>query len=140
MLSNLGFNSVFTNWIRIYISSVSFEVLVNGGKSDQFKPTRGLRQGDPLSPYLFILGQEVLSRMLGNELRARNISGAKPSARGLAITHVMYVDDIILFSKATTNDAKMLANCLGKCCDWSGQSINRGQIQDFLFKAHKPQE
>ena len=56
ILTNLGFNFVFTNWILNCISSVSFEVLVNWGKSNQFKPRKGLRQGDPLSPYLFILG------------------------------------------------------------------------------------
>ena len=97
---------MFINWILTYINSVSFEVLVNGGKTEQFNPSRGLRQDDPLSPYLFILGQEVLSRFLERELGASNISGTKPCARRPAITHVMYADDIILFSKATRNDAQ----------------------------------
>ncbi|XP_075660184.1 uncharacterized protein LOC142630010 [Castanea sativa] len=60
---------------------------------------------------------EVLLRMLDNELRAGNISGAKPSAKGPVITYVMYTNDIILFSKATRNDAKRLSDCLGKYCD-----------------------
>lgn len=124
VLTNLRFNSVFTNWILNCISSVSFEVLVNGGKSNQFKPRRGLRQGDPLLPYLFILGQEVLSRMLDKELKEGNISNAKPSIRGHALTHVMYADDIVLFFKATRNDAKKLADCLEKYCTWSRQSVN----------------
>ena len=112
--------------------------MVNGGKSDQFKRTRGLRQGDPLSPYLFILAQKVLSRMLDNELRAGNVSGAKPSARGPAITHVMYADDIVLLSKATRNDAKRLVDCLEKYYTWSGQSINRDKSGIFFSKHTNP--
>ena len=91
--------------------------LLTGGKSDQFKPSRGLRQGDPLSSYLFILGQEVLSRMLDKELCTGNISGAKASARGPAVTHFMYADDIVLFSKAARNDAEILTTCLDRYCD-----------------------
>ena len=113
-------------------------MLDNGGKLDQFKPSKGLRQGDPLSPYLFILGQEVLSRMLDKELRDGNISGVKPSIRGPTITHVMYADDIILFSKATKNDARRLADCLDKYCSWSGQSINRVKSGIFFSKHTRP--
>ena len=102
---------------------------------DQFKPSKGLRQGDPLSPYLFILGQEVLSRMLDKELRDGNISGVKPSIRGPTITHVMYANDIVLFSKATKNDAKRLANCLEKYCTLLGKIINRGK-SGILFSKH----
>nr|POF02844.1 hypothetical protein CFP56_10902 [Quercus suber] len=76
--------------------------------------------------------------MLDKELRDGNISGAKPSIRGLAITHVMYADDIVLFSKATRNDAKRLADCLEKYCTWSGQSINRGKFGIFFSKHTGP--
>nr|POF02849.1 hypothetical protein CFP56_10907 [Quercus suber] len=76
--------------------------------------------------------------MLDKELRDGNISGAKPSIRGLAITHVMYADDIVLFSKATKNDAKRLADCLEKYCTWSGQSINRGKFGIFFSKHTGP--
>ena len=135
---NLGFNTMFINWILAYINYVSFEALVNGGKIERFNPSRGLRQGDPLSPYLFILGQEVLSRFLERELGAGNISGTKPCARGPTITHVMYADDIILFSKATRNDAQRLADCLEKYCLWSGQSINKSKSSIFFSKHTGP--
>ena len=116
------------------ISSVSFEVLVNGGKTDHFKPSRGLRQGDSLSSYLFILGQEVLSRILDYELAQNNISGIKASIRGPSISHVMYADDIILFSKASKKEATNFIKCVDKYCRWSGQKINNNKSGVFFSK------
>ena len=94
MLIKFGFNEVFINWIMECITSVSFKVLINGGKLENFKSERGLRQGDPLFPYIFILGQEILSRLLEKEFRHHNISGVKASIGGPAITHAMYANDI----------------------------------------------
>ena len=132
VLSKLGFNGVFIGWILACVSSVSFEVLVNGGKSDQFKPSRGLRQGDPLSAYLFIIGQEVLSRLLEKEFTLKNIDGVKASACAPPITHVMYADDIILFSKATRNNADAIVKCIQKYCEWSGQCLNNSKSRVFF--------
>jgi len=135
VLTNFGFDSGFIGWVLACLSSVSFEVLVNGGKTDQFKPSKGLRQGDPFLPYLFILGQDVLSRLLDKELHSSNFSGVKASPKGPALTHVMYADDIVLFSKATRHDVEILASCLDKNCDWSGQSINKNK-SGICFSKH----
>ncbi|KAL0001790.1 hypothetical protein SO802_015571 [Lithocarpus litseifolius] len=116
------------------VTSVSFEVLVNGGKSAQVKPSRGLRQGDPLSSYLFILGQEVLSRMIEQEFQRKNINGVKASINGPAITHIMYDDDIVLFSKATRKDATAINEWIIKYCKWSGQNLNRSKSGIFFSK------
>ena len=134
VLLQFGFNDTFTNWIISCISSISFEVLVNGGKFERFMPSRGLRQGDPLSPYLFILGQEVLSRMLDHELRLKKISGIKTSISGPTITHVMYANDIVLFSKASGKDAASLNRVLEKYCSWSGQALNRNKSRVFFSR------
>ena len=105
ILLHFSFNDTFTNWVISCMSSVSFEVLVNKGKTKSFKPSRGLRQGNPLSPYLFILGQEILSKLLDHELRSNNIYGIKISISSPTITYVMYADNIVLFTKATRGDA-----------------------------------
>lgn len=96
-------------------------------KTKHFYPSRGLRQGDPLSPYLFILCQEVFSRLIDREHAAGNMRGVKMNVRGLDFTNVMFTDDIMLFSKATCKDVLILNSCLEKYCAWSGQAVNRSK-------------
>jgi hypothetical protein len=127
VLQQFGFNSKFIGWIMECISTVSFSILVNGGISKKFMPTRGLRQGDPLSPYLFILCQEVLSRLIDREFFKGAIKGVKMNVAGPAFTHVMYADDIMLFAKANSSEVKILDDCLETYCEWSGQRINRNK-------------
>ena len=137
VLLRFGFNDTFTSWIMACVTTVSFEILINGGKSDQFKPSRGVRQGGPLLPYLFILAQEVLSRLLNREFHLKKISGVKASLNGPAITHVMYADDIVLFSKAIRMEAKAINECLDMYCKWSSQCINRSKF-GIYFSKHTP--
>lgn len=82
VLLNFGFHESFVNLILQCVSSMSFFFLFNGGKSAYFHPTRELKQGDPLSPYLFILCQEVLARLIDREHAARSISGVKMNIGG----------------------------------------------------------
>ena len=80
-----------------------------------------------MSPYLFILCQEVLSRLIDRELLKGNFSGVKMNRGGLDISHVMYADDIMLFSKANAREVEVLNGCLEKYCGWSRQLINRNK-------------
>ena len=134
VLLHFGFNEIFTRWIIAYVSSMTFEVMVNGGKSESFKPSRGLRQGDPLSPYLFILGKEVLSRLIEHELKLKKVVGIKTSISGPTISHVMYADDVVLFSKASSKDTASLVKTLEKYCRWLGQCINRNKSGVYFSK------
>ena len=107
-------------WIMQCVTKVSFSILINGGKTKSFIPSRGLRQGDPLSPYLFILCQEVLSRLIKRSFVSGVIHRVKMNTNGLAFTHVMYADDLMLFAKAITCEVQVLDECLEKYCEWSG--------------------
>ena len=125
VLLKFRFHEVFVFWVMQCVSTVSFSVLINGGKSKCFQPSRGLRQGDPLSPYLFILCQEVFLRLIDKEIAAGVISGVSMNRNGPAFMNVMYADDIMLFTKASNREVQALDACLEKYYQWSGRLVNR---------------
>ena len=79
------------------ISTVQYTILLNGTKSSSILPSRGLRQGDPLSSYLFILCADVLARLVNREVERGAIKGVKVSPGAAAISQLFYADDVILF-------------------------------------------
>ncbi|KAL0010720.1 hypothetical protein SO802_005828 [Lithocarpus litseifolius] len=124
VLKAFGFSSNFTKLIHQCLLSVEFTLLLNGGQCLSFLPSQGLRQGDPLSPYLFILGSEVLLRLLNREVSQNRLSGVKVSNTALPISKLCYVDDIILFCKAKSAEIAILKSCLEKFWSWLGQRIS----------------
>ena len=139
VLIKFGFHEIFINWIMQCMSTVSFSILLNGGISKHFLPTRGLRQRDPLFPYLFILCQEVPSRLIEREYAIGALHGVKMNPSGPAFTHVMYTDNLMLFAKASTREVKILDVCLEKYCLWSGQLINRDK-SGLIFSKLVPRD
>ncbi|XP_059451183.1 uncharacterized protein LOC132181985 [Corylus avellana] len=123
-MEKLGFCSNWITWIRACISSTSFSILLNGSPFGFFSPERGLRQGDPLSPFLFIIGSEVFSRLMYREECAGAIRGLKISKNNAAIHHLLFADDLLIFGRANLAEATSIKSCLEKYCRWSGQKIN----------------
>jgi hypothetical protein len=138
IMQSLGFHSTWLHWIESCISSSSFSILLNGSPFGLFSPKRGLRQGDPLSPFLFILGSEVLSRLLLKEERLGNIKGMKIARSSPAINHLLFADDLLLFGKASILEATSIKGCLDKYCSWLGQSINSRKSSIRFSKNTKP--
>lgn len=96
MMHELGFPSRMVDWVMRCIKIVSYSVLVNGHPK-QFKAARGLRQGDPLSSYLFSLCLEYLSRCLETLAYEKGFK-FHPRCRRMKITHLTFADDLLLFS------------------------------------------
>ena len=109
------------------VTSVQYTLLVNGSKSKSFKPCKGLRQGDPLSPYLFLMCANVLSLYLQKAEHDKLINGVKVDRSGYTFTHLLFANDSLFFFK---KDNKLVAN-LKKILDWYckifGQDINFGK-------------
>ena len=99
----MGFGSKLMRWFWLCISTARFSILVNGVSAGFFPSSRGLRQGDPLSPYLFILGIEVLSILLIRAMSSGFISSCTVRGRegaDFSISHLLYADDTIIFCEA----------------------------------------
>ncbi|WMV29386.1 hypothetical protein MTR67_022771, partial [Solanum verrucosum] len=103
ILRRMGFGNRWTRWIKYSLTTVKYSVLINGGPVGFFSPQKGLRQGDPLSPFLFILAMEGLGKMLQKACQLQWIEGFKvgsPTGNNVTVSHLLYADDTLLFCGA----------------------------------------
>lgn len=123
----MGFSE---NWIHIIYNCLSnnwYFVIINGGRYGFFKSSRGLRQGDPLSPSLFILSAELLSHKLTGLQTKIGYKGFYMSANGPQINHLTFADDTIIFCNGDKRSLKMILDTLKKHEGNTGQLINRNK-------------
>jgi len=124
-LRQLGFHDTWVRWIHECISTVSYSLIINNEPHGFFTPTRGLRQGDPLSPYLFIICMDVLARRLHSlALNTKSGLGIKIGPAAARIPCLFFADDSLLFCKASMQACQTLKAELDLFCAQSGQLIN----------------
>ncbi|KAA3485153.1 LINE-1 reverse transcriptase isogeny [Gossypium australe] len=114
----MGFERGWVDMVLKCVTSVSYSVIFNGHVSES------LRQGDPLSPFLFLFCGEGLSSLMRLAKANNTIKGVKASRSGPAISYLLFVDDCILFIEATERDATSLKQILVEYEMNSGQSVN----------------
>ncbi|XP_019170974.1 PREDICTED: uncharacterized protein LOC109166477 [Ipomoea nil] len=124
ILSRLGFHAHWIKLIMRCVSTVRYKVAMNGVLTDFIVPSCGLRQGDPLSPYLFILCAEGLSHLISGAVNRNLISPCVVARRAPGVSHLFFADDSLLFFKAKVEEAGTVKHCLLNYERMSGQHVN----------------
>ncbi|XP_065639085.1 uncharacterized protein LOC136071559 [Quercus suber] len=132
MLILFNFPENLIKLIMSCITSVSTSLLLNGGSLDPFLPSRGIRQGDPLSPYLFILCMEFLGHLIEGKCAAKLWTPVKASRSGPAFSHLFFADDLVLFASATPENCSVISSVLQEFCNKSGQKVSEAKSRVFF--------
>lgn len=118
-----GFDQHCVMKVMMLVTIVTYSYKVNGFTSSSITPQRGLRQGDSLSPFLFILVPDVLSLMINEAVGKGDLEGFKLAREAPTLTHLMFADDSLLFAKATRKDVYCLMHILN-----TGTNISKSGI------------
>jgi hypothetical protein len=139
MMHKLGFDERWINLIMQCVSSVSYRIRVNGCLTGEINPSRGLRQGDPLSPYMFVLCAEGFSSLLNDAEHRGLLEGVTICPNALSITHLLFADDSLLLLKVKEGNADQLQHILQLYENCSGQIINKDK-SSVLFSTNCGEE
>ncbi|KAL5550226.1 hypothetical protein UlMin_000402 [Ulmus minor] len=148
VMNKLGFSEVWIRKLMACISSVTFSFQFNGRRFGHLTPTRGLRQGDPLSPYLFLLCGEGLSSLLHRYEQNGDLQGLRCGLRGPTISHLLFADDSLFFLEAQLATCTNLKEILklyetasgqvdrvwNKLCGWKSKLLSAGG-KEILIKS-----
>ncbi|GAU30590.1 hypothetical protein TSUD_392810 [Trifolium subterraneum] len=134
MLIKMGFSDTWVQWMMLCVSSVNYSALVNFEKVGPIHPGRGLRQGDPLSPYLFILVAEDLTSLIKKAVESGDLHGVKICRGAPSVSHLLFADDCFLFCRSNLDETRKLMEILKTYEEASGQEINLSKSDVFFSR------
>ncbi|KAM0905175.1 hypothetical protein ACQ4PT_017547 [Festuca glaucescens] len=132
-----GFSATWVAWIMECVTSVKYSIKFNGKLLEQFSPSRGLRQGDPLSPFLFLFVVDALSGLIHKATQDDGLVPVEICRRAPGVSHLLLADDTMLFFKATADQATVVRNVLNTYAEATGQLLNLGKCS-ILFSESCP--
>ncbi|KAJ0554035.1 putative RNA-directed DNA polymerase [Helianthus annuus] len=143
ILAQMGFPSRWCRWIRGIISSARASVLVNGATTFEFKCDKGMRQGDPISPFLFLIVMEALSCMINKAIGLGIVKGVDLPNDGPLVSHLFYADDAIIigeWSRENIINVVRILKCFHACSGLQisfsksnlfGLGVSHGEVEDL---------
>ncbi|GMI86526.1 hypothetical protein HRI_002321900 [Hibiscus trionum] len=132
VLNRMGFDANWTRRMMDCVKSVSYAITINGQVGESFTPTRGIRQGDPLSPFLFVICGEGHSALLRRGTQEEKIRGFRITRSAPLVSHLIFADDSYIFGEATAVGAANLKDILNTYSRCSGQLINFDKSSVFF--------
>ncbi|XP_039021875.1 uncharacterized protein LOC120154125 [Hibiscus syriacus] len=120
----------FTSWIETCYLTASFSVSLNGSLTGYFRGARGVRQGDPLSPYLFVLSMNILSKLL-NLGASKGLFSYHPKCKRIGLTHLSFADDLLIFCKGSVDSIIGVTSVLDTFYEISGLKLNASKCELF---------
>jgi len=131
VLESFGFHPKFCSWIIAILQSANISISINGAQHGYIKCNRGVRQGDPLSPLLFCLAEEVLSRGIKKLVDDGKVDLIKASRNANIPSHCFYADDLMVFCKGKMSSLEALKELFTRYVECSGQVMNLNK--SFIF-------
>lgn len=131
MLKELGFAERMITWIMICVTTVNYSFLINGVLSNTMESKRGIRQGDPMAPYLFVLTMEYLNRCQST-LPEEPEFNYHPRCQKLGITHLSFADDLLLFTRGDLISVQLLKDKFMLFSEASGLKANLSKSQIYF--------
>lgn len=133
-LKCINLDTSLINLIMACNTTSSLSILWNGDPSPYFQASRGVRQGDPLSPYIFVLCMERLSHLIKQECDAKRWKPFRFRCIGPALSHLFFADDLILFSEASLDQMQEIREVMESFCKVSGHRINLAKSKMFCSR------
>ncbi|XP_071725952.1 uncharacterized mitochondrial protein AtMg01250-like [Rutidosis leptorrhynchoides] len=120
----MGFGVKWINFIRACLSSSTISILINGSPTKEFSPGRGIRQGDPISPFLFIIAAEGLNILTKCAIANDQFRGICVGHDKIVVSHLQYADDTIFFGEWSKRNTKNISKLLKWFENISGLKVN----------------
>jgi hypothetical protein len=130
----IGYPMEWIDVVMTSITSVRTNVKWNGERAEYFHPQRGIRQGDPISPYLFVICMDKLSHLITQAVHETKWKPMRAGRNGPLISHLMFADDLILFAEANVDQMNVVLNIIDQFCQLSGQKVSQEKTSIMFSK------